>query len=888
MEKLYVVDGTGYLFRSYFAIRQMTNSQGQSTNGLYGFIRSIQKLRQDFLPRYLVLVFDAPNNKKTRLEIYPDYKANRSPPPEDLYPQIKWAQDFCMLSGIPVLSIPNVEADDTMGSIAKWAEKNDTEVFLCSSDKDLCQLVSDKIVILNTYKNNLILTSKDVEETFGIPPSLFIDYLSITGDASDNIPGMQGFGPKTAATLLQKFGSLDDLLSNPEKVSGKKKQKTLKEQAELARISKRLVTLNTSLDIPKTPSFFKLKEGDPLALKNFYKSNDFHSLVKEMEKHSTENDKENREQISYQLVDNEKSLNELIVSLKAAKEVCFDTETTHIHPFKAQLVGLGFCIEERKACYVPTNGKLGLDVVLKALKPIFESPHIHFYGHNVKYDLHILNRYKIKVHSLCFDTILASYLLNSHDHRHSLDHLAIKYFGKTKISIKSLIGSGKKEISMEQVPIDDVKNYCCEDVDYTYRLKGILEKELEERKLSHLMLNIELPLLLVLQKMEKKGIFICTKVLKKMSEEFTGYIATLEKEILNLAGEPFNINSPKQLSAILFDKLKIPPSKKKNTGYSTSADVLESLEQKYPIARKILAYRSLEKLRSTYIDSLPNEVLPLTGRIHCSFKQSVAATGRLSCKNPNLQNIPVRTKEGRKIRESFLPENSSWSFLSADYSQIELRLLAHLSDDPKLLSAFQNGEDIHTFTASLIFSLPQNQISKQMRYQAKAVNFGIIYGQQAFGLSKELGISLKEASQFIDLYFQRYRHVRDYMEYCKEKTRKTGKATTITGRERLIPDINSKNRAIRSAAERLAINTPLQGTAADLIKLAMLRADKTIKDEKKLGYMILQIHDELIFEVPDFELLDFAPLIENAMENVFSLKVPLIVNIGIGKNWKDC
>lgn len=886
MEKLYIVDGTAYLFRSYFAIRQMSNPKGQSTNALYGFIRSIQKLIRDFSPKHFIVIFDGPENSKSREEIYPDYKKNRKAIPEDLPQQMQWASDYCDLAGIAQLSLPMVEADDTMGSVAKWAEKLGCEIFLCSSDKDLCQLVSDKVFILNTYKDNLVLDSQKAKEIYGVPPRLMIDFLAIAGDSSDNVPGLHGFGPKTAAKLLEEFGSLEELLSHPEKVSGEKKQKTLREEAETARLSKRLVTIDTSVPFPKEEHFFRLGKTNEEALKKFHQEHNFSSLLKEMENPSPSSHESTNP--LYELVDDENSLKKMIGKLKEAGEVCFDAETTDLHPLKAKLLGLGFCIKEKSAWYVPSNGKLGLHRILKELKPLFESPHMAFYGHNVKYDSHILLNYEINIRNISFDTILASYLLNSHSHRHSLDHLSMQYFNKEKIPIKSLIGSGKKQTSMEDVPIELLKEYCCEDVDYTFRLKNVLERELKERKLAPLLANIELPLMRVLLDMERHGVHLCKNRLLDLSKELRGDISILENEIYALSGETFNLNSPKQLSSILFEKLSIPPSKKKSTGHSTSAEVLEKLKDRYPIARKILEYRSLEKLRSTYVDSLPNDVLDSTNRIHCSFNQSVAATGRLSCQNPNLQNIPVRSREGRKIREAFLPEKKGWSFISADYSQIELRLLAHFSEDPNLLKAFRNNEDVHSYTASLVFGVPLEKVDKRMRFHAKAVNFGIIYGQQAFGLSKELNVSIKEAYSFIEKYFERYKHVRSFIENCKEISRKTGRASTITGRERIISEINSKNPVIRSAAERLAVNTPLQGTAADLIKLAMIEADKKIKQEKKIGFMILQVHDELIFEVPDFELLDFEHIIRNSMEKVFTLKVPLIVDIHIGKNWKEC
>lgn len=892
MQKIFVIDASGYLYSSYFAIRNMTNSRGESTNALFGFIRSIHKLIKDFQPTQLVAVFDGPRNAKKRLEIHPEYKAHRLAAPQDLPYQIGWAQEFCSMIGIPYLNIPEVEADDTIGVVAKWAEKQGAEVFICSTDKDLAQLVNDQIFMLNTRKDNQIIGIKEVKETYGVPPELIIDFLSLTGDTSDNVPGVAGIGPKTASALLQEFGSLDQILASPEKIVGEKKRIAITENREKALLSRRLVTLDPTVNIPQEEEFYHLKTANTDQLKTFYSGMNFNSLIKELETTLQSTPEMTAETASteknYLLVDDEQSLTDLVAFLKTQKEICFDTETTDIHPLKAELVGIGFAVSPEKAWYVPVNGNLGLDRVLQTLTPFFQNPDIGFFGHNVKYDYHVLGNYGITVANICFDTLLASYLLNSHNRQHSLDALSLQYFGKVKIPISDLIGKGKQTITMREVSIQKVCTYCCEDVHYTDRLKLILEEEIKERQLESLMQTLELPLLKVLAKMERHGIFVDVPLLEKISTSVMEQIALIEKRIYAIAGEEFNINSPKQLSQILQDKLLIALPKKTATGFSTNADILESLKDEHPIAGVILEYRILEKLRSTYIQSLPDEVNPKTQRIHCTFNQSVAATGRLSCQDPNLQNIPVRTEAGLKIREAFRPQYSGWSYLAADYSQIELRLLAHFSEDPEMIRAFQNNEDIHTSTAAAIFNIPLDQVSKDQRHQAKAVNFGILYGQQAFGLAKELKIDVKSASAFIDRYFNRFSHVKDYIENCKQRARQTGKTFTYVGRQRAIPEINSKNGQFRILAERLAVNTPLQGTAADLIKLAMLEIDKQLSMLKLKGYMILQIHDELIFELPDQEIDTFIPLVKNAMQNVFSLKIPLIVDITLGKNWKEC
>lgn len=892
MQSLYVIDASGYLYRSYFAIRNMTNSQGESTNALYGFARSLLKLEKDFHPTHIVAVFDGPHGGKKREAIFANYKAHRTATPPDLIYQIEWAKQLCELMGIPHLDVPEVEADDTMGSVAVWAEKVAEIVYLCTSDKDLCQFVNDKILILNTHKENQILRAADVEEVHGVPPNQIIDYLAITGDSSDNIPGLSGFGPKTAAALLKAHGSLDFILEHPDVVGGKKRE-TIIQQAEMARLSRKLVTIDTQVKFPQNTDFFKIKPVKIAPLKDFYAKMNFNTLIRELDQGvhfgaSGTGEQAPSEAITYTLVDDEKSFADLLNFLSTQKEICFDTETTNIHPLKADLVGIGFAIEPANAWYVPANGKLGLQRLLEGIQPLFENKQIGFYGHNVKYDYQVLSNYQIKPATISFDSMLASYLLNSHSHRHGLDYLTLELFGKVKIATSDLIGKGKKEISMDQVPIDKVGNYCCEDVDYTCRLKNLLQKSLEERGMTPLLTDLELPLLRVLAAMERHGIYLNVPYLQQLSVEITQQIASLEQEIYLLAECEFNLNSPKQLSEVLFTKMGIKPPKKTTTGHSTDAEVLELLAENHPIAVKLLTYRSLEKLRSTYIDTLPQEIYSKTQRIHCTFNQTVAATGRLSCQNPNLQNIPIRSEIGRKIRAAFKPEKEGWSYLGADYSQIELRLLAHLSEDPTLIEAFQQGRDIHAHTAATVLDIPLEQVTKEQRQSAKAVNFGILYGQQAYGLAKELGIEVKEASAFITKYFKRYQRIEQFIEECKQKARETGKTITYTGRERLIPEIHSKNGMLRSAAERLAVNTPIQGTAADLIKLAMLKIDQDFRKHHFKGYMILQIHDELIFEMPDEELAKASIVVREAMESILKLKIPLVVDIAIGKNWASC
>jgi DNA polymerase I len=888
MKNLYIIDASGYLYRSYFAIRNMTNAKGESTNALFGFIRSVQKLIKDFHPDYLVAVFDGPRNAIKREAIYPKYKAHRKTMPEDLRYQIDWSHTYCELMGIPQLNIPEAEADDVMGSIASWVAQEGNTCYLCSTDKDMCQLVNDHVLILNTYKDNQIIGSDEVEKNYGVRPEKIIDLLSIIGDSSDNIPGLSGFGPKTAAELLQNFGSLDYILDHPEEIPGKKKQETIILEKETALISRQLVTIDIHVEIPKDWSFFKLNGPNLLPLKEFFANMKFNSLIKELDEDSKETNAELPQESQYHLVDDETSFHDLLIFLGAQKEISFDTETTDLSPLQAELVGIGFAVEPKQAWYIPTNGQLGLQRVLEGLTPLFLNPQIGFYGHNVKYDLHVLQNYGIKIANISFDTLIASYILNSHNRQHSLEFLALEYFGTATIPISDLIGKGKKQISMREVPIEKVCTYCCEDVDYTCRIKQILEQQLKERKLEKLFYEMELPLLRVLAGMERQGIYLDVPYIKSLANDIRGEISRVERHIFDLAGHEFNLNSPAQLQKVLFEKLNIPYPKKRSGNLSTAEDILEALKSDYLITAKVLDYRKLEKLRSTYVDILPEQVNPQTQRIHCTFNQSVAATGRLSCQDPNLQNIPIRSVIGSQIRESFHPQKEHWSYLGGDYSQIELRLLAHLSEDPNLMEAFINQEDIHNFTAAAIYNIPLKEVTKEQRYSAKAVNFGIIYGQQAFGLAQALGISNAEASAFIETYFSRFHRIKEFIQHCKDQARLTGKAVTFTGRERQIPEIHSKNAMLRNQAERLAVNTPIQGTAADMIKMAMLSLSAELAHRKTEGYMILQIHDELIFELPDSEISLFNPLVKKTMEQILHLKVPLVVDISIGKNWKEC
>ncbi len=879
MKKLFIFDAVNVLFRSYHAIGPMTNPQGESTNALYGFIRSLLKTISDFSPDYIIAVFDGPDNKKTRTDIYKDYKSHRKQMPEDLFSQWEKALEFCNLTGIPNLSIPGVEADDVIGSIVQWAKPLSIQCCICTSDKDLCQLVSDSTFIIHTHKNNLLVDSSKVKELFDVEPSQIVDYLALIGDASDNIPGVPGIGPKTATSLLHDFSSLDGILTHLDSIPEKKRE-LLRMGKESALLSQKLALLDLNVPIPSDLNFYKRATPPQENLNRFYQQNHFLSLLKGHQ------EKVVSSPTNYKIISSSQELSEVLILLQKEKTLCFDTETTSIKPMEASLVGLGIGYSPETAWYIPLNTSLPKKEVFEFLTTLFSNSAITFYGHNIKYDLHVLLNEGLPLPTIDFDTILASYLLTPHTARHNLDILSLERFQKVKTPIESLIGKGKNQLSMNDIDPEKAGDYCCEDVDYTVRLKLLFEKELEEKKLLPVLKDIELPLIKILLSMERHGMFVDVEKLNILSQTLSEKLCLLTKQIYEIAGEEFNINSPKQLQSILFEKLNLSPPKKTQTGFSTAADVLESLIHKSPIIPLILEFRQLEKLRSTYVDSLPSDINPITKRIHCNFNQSVAATGRLSCQNPNLQNIPIRSEIGKKIREAFRPEKAGWSYLAADYSQIELRLLAHLSEDPTLIQAFQSGEDIHAYTASLIFNTPLEEVTSQMRHRAKAVNFGILYGQQAFGLSKELGIDMKEAASFIETYFQRYKKVKEYIESCKEVARTQGVVYTMTGRQRPIPEILNKNPILRSLAERLSVNTPLQGSAADLIKLAMIRIHSLWTFKK--SFLILQIHDELVFEAPDEELEELSSFVKKHMEECFSLKVPLVVDISIGKNWGEC
>ncbi|MCH9621822.1 MAG: DNA polymerase I [Chlamydiia bacterium] len=866
----------------------MTNSEGIATNGLYGFVRSIIKIEKDFKPDYIAIVFDGPRNKASRLAIYEDYKGHREKAPDDLYPQIDLAKKFCEAYNLPIIEVDGVEADDAIGAVAKFAKNQGIESYLCSSDKDLCQLVDSKTFIVHTHKDNQLINHDEVVKKYGIEPKQFIDYLAIVGDSSDNIPGIKGFGPKTATKFLQEYGSLKNLIKCAQDLKNKKQAEKILAEQENAKVSYKLATIDLEVEVPQKLSFYESIPPSDEALMAFYEKVEFKTLLKELVMKSTapKTPEKSKPQGKYTLINDEMSLKGLVNSLSSQKSLCIDTETTGINPQTAELLGIGLGYKEGVTYYIPLNGAIDAAIIIKELKPLFNGK-IAFFGHNIKYDMHILKHVGLDIQSIDFDTLIASYVLDSHLMRHNLDLLTERHFGHIKIAYKDLIPSGRGK-TFADVELLDACNYCCEDVDYTIRLKNLFEKEIESKGFESLFYNIELPLLPVLFSMEESGIFIDTEYLKTYSIELKAKIEGLSQKIYKEAGKEFNINSPKQLSEVLFEDLKIPSLKKTKSGHSTGAEILQALKTTHPIIPHILEYRTFEKLRSTYVDALPKEVNQKTHRIHCTFNQSGAVTGRLSSSNPNLQNIPIRGDEGKKVRKAFLPQQKGWVFLSLDYSQIELRILAHMAEEKTLIKAFNNDQDIHTQTAAHVFDVPLDKVTKTMRYKAKAVNFGIIYGQKSFGLAKELGIEIREAKAIIETYFNKYPNIKKFIEEVTKKAHQDKKTVSLLGRERLLPDINSSNFAVKAANERFAVNAPIQGTQADIIKVAMIKIDKKLSELNLKSFMVLQIHDELIFECPEEEVKKCEKLVKEIMENAYSLLVPLKVDVSVGKNWSEC
>ena len=884
----YLIDGSSYIFRAFFGVRQLSTSKGFPTNALYGFINMLQKVIREEKPDYLVVAFDSPD-KTFRHKIYPDYKANREAPPEELAKQFPYFEPLVQAYGLSSVRRPGFEADDIIGTLAKKGTQEELEVVIVSGDKDMMQLISPNVYMLDTMKNKKFM-DKEVVEKFGVQADKVVEVMGLMGDSSDHVPGVAGIGPKTAAELIQKFGSIESLYKRIDEVEKKKVKEKLERDREKAFMSRELVSIDTEMDLEFNSDLMKPGKIDSAKLKKMFEEFEFVSFLEGMQGEVTNSLKIDRS--GYKTILTEKSFNDLIKSLVKKKSFVFDVETTNKRPVWARMVGISFSFEEGNACYLPlvhrylgSPDQLELKMVCEKLKPIFEDKRIKKCGHNIKYDLIVMANEGIALDGVDFDTMIASYLLNPSSRGHGLDALTMEYFGHKNLTYKEMVGAGNREIGFDEVEVNRATEYAAEDSDMTWRLKGKLQPQLKDSTLK-LYKEIELPLLEVLAEIELNGVYVDRKHLTELSSKIDKQLLRLEKDIYVLADEEFNINSPKQLSVILFEKIKLPVVKKTKTGYSTDVSVLELLAAEHKLPKQILSYRQLAKLKSTYVDALPREIFKNTGRVHTSFNQTVAATGRLSSSNPNLQNIPIRSDMGKEIRKAFTAEGDNM-LLSADYSQIELRLLAHLSKDRALKDAFDKGEDIHARTAADIFGSSLDKVDENSRRMAKAVNFGIIYGLSAFGLSRQLNISRKDAKDFIDQYFLLYSKVRDFMDNTIAEARECGYTLTMFNRRRYLPDLKSDNRQVRESAERIAINSPIQGSAADLIKVAMIRLSRNLKKMKLNSKMILQVHDELVFECPVREKKEIESLVRKEMEGACTLSVPLVVDIGWGKNWNE-
>ncbi len=895
-QKLYLIDGSSYIFRAFYGIRQfLSNAEGLPTNALYGFTTMLSKVVRDEKPDYLAVVFDS-KEKTFRHDMYPEYKANREVPPEDLAQQFPYFEPLVEAFNIVSLRKDGFEADDIIGTLAKMGEKEKMEVTIVSGDKDMMQLISPHVHMLDTMKDKRF-EKPEVIEKFGVPPEQVIEVMGLMGDSSDHIPGVKGVGPKTATELIQKYGSIDALYKNIDEIEKAKLKEKLVADKENALLSRKLVTIDTGMSLNYSIDDLKMREPHTDKLREMFTELGFKSLLENLpdgdgESGTSEAEPPAKVKSKYDTIMDEKALKALVAKLKEAKEFALDLETTSKSPTQAEMVGISFSWAEGEACYIPVSHRyLGVpeqlekNKVIAALKPLLEDSRLKKFGHNIKYDLIVLANEGVTLKGVAFDSMLASYVLDPSKRQYSMDALAMEILQHQNITYEDVAGKGVKQIGFDEVDIDVAAEYAAEDSDITLRLTHALQARLKDETLK-LYEELELPLIDVLAAMEMTGVLVDREHLKKMSIKLSKRLKKQEDEIYELAGESFNINSPKQLGVILFEKLELPAKKKTKTGYSTDMSVLEELADEHELPAMIVNYRQMMKLKSTYIDSLPMEINRKTGRVHTSYNQTVAATGRLSSSDPNLQNIPIRSDLGKEIRQAFIADKNGW-LLSADYSQIELRILAHLSRDPALVRAFKNNEDIHTRTAAEIFGQPLDGVDEEGRRMAKAVNFGIVYGLSAFGLSRQLKISPGEAKAFIDQYFDLYKNVKTFMDSTIKDARQCGYTVTMMNRRRYLPDLHSKNRQVRESAERVAINSPVQGSAADMIKLAMINLYQKLPKQKLKSKMIMQVHDELVFECPEGEKKDVEALVQKEMEGVWPMQVPVVVNLNWGKNWDE-
>lgn len=897
-QPLLLIDGSSYFYRAFHALPPLTNSKGAPTGAVYGVLNMIRRLMKDYASSNIGVVFDA-KGKTFRDDWYPDYKANRDSMPDDLSVQFKPLIDIIKALGLPLLVVDGVEADDVIGTLARMASESKTETVISSGDKDLAQLVTDHVTLVNTMTNKT-MDREGVVEKFGVPPELIIDYLTLVGDKSDNIPGVDKVGPKTAVKWLTQYGSLDNIIAHADEFKGKVGEHLRNALTHLP-LSRKLVTIVCDLDLPLSLSELTVQAEDKNALKDLYREMEFKSWLEQLlqakEDDAAEETTENVTEAAsnYQTILTQSQLDTLIQALEKAELIAVDTETTSLNYMDARLVGLSFSIRAGEAVYVPCGHdyegapeQLALDSVLSQLKPILENQKIKKVGQNLKYDKTILENHGVSLKGIAYDTMLESYVLNSGANRHDMDTLALKYLGESTIKFEEVAGKGVKQKTFNQIDLAEAAPYAAEDADITLQLHQRLWPDvIKEKGIQSVFEKIEMPLLTVLSDMERTGVLIDSALLETQSAHLAKRIDQLEKEAFDLVGETFNLSSPKQLQAILFEKMGLPIIKKTPKGQpSTAEEVLQELALDYPLPKLILEYRSLSKLKSTYTDALPEQINQHTGRVHTSYNQAITATGRLSSTDPNLQNIPIRSEEGRLIRHAFIaPPNHK--IVAADYSQIELRIMAHMSKDPGLMKAFENGFDIHSATAAEVFAVEINDVTSDQRRSAKAINFGLIYGMSAFGLGKQLHVSRADAEAYIEKYFERYPKVHEYMEKTREKAHETGYVETHYGRRLYLPEINTRNFQRQRAAERAAINAPLQGTAADIIKLAMIKMDRWIKEHDLDMKMIMQVHDELVFEVADKDLAAAQIAIEKIMTQAADLDVKMEVAIGVGDNWGD-
>ena len=884
-ERFFILDGHSHCYQAYYAITaKLTTPDGKPANAVYGFTRMLQKLLREHHPEYVVVVFDT-KYATHRHNSYAEYKANRKPTPAELQAQIPLIYKVVRAYNIPIYAARGYEADDIISALVKKLSEKNVEIIIATSDKDMEQLLSPQVKIFNAKKGVMI----DQETLFrekGIRPEQVVDVLSLSGDSSDNVPGVPGIGNKTALELIQKWGSLESVLSSIDQISGKKRQENLRVFSDQARLSQKLLKLYSEIPIPIDMNACKLDTTENTKLKKLFREFGFNTLLADMV--ATAKTEETR----YHLINTGEKFHEFLEQLKNQKVFAVDLETTNIKPLQAQIVGISFSWQPKEAYYLPLmtpNGIEHLDAntVLPKIRAVLEDENIKKIGQNIKYDLLVLRNNNIHLQGIAFDSMIASYLLNPVKRNHNLDDIAIEHLSYKTITTAELIGSGKEQITMDRVAVDKVCQYACQDADVAYRLANIIEPLLKKEGLWHLFQNIEIPLIYVLAEMEWNGISLETHVLKEMSCWLTTKLQQLEKQIYASAGHEFNIDSPRQLSEILFEKLELPRLRKTKTGSSTDANVLSTLAWRHALPKLVLEYRQLTKLKNTYVDALPDMMNQGTGRVHTSFNQTVTATGRLSSSEPNLQNIPIRTDIGREIRRAFVPSEKDTLFLSADYSQIELRILAHFSEDAALITAFQQDKDIHSVVASAIYNVPIEGVTSEMRRNAKAVNFGIIYGLSEFGLSRDTGLTLEESREFINAYFSLYHGVKKYRDTVIEEAKACGYVQTLFNRKRSVPDIRSEDKKRRNLAERIAVNTIIQGTAADLIKVAMNNIHAKLKKGEYGAKMILQIHDELLFEVKENKLASTRSMIQEEMSHAVTLNVPVKINIKTGKNWME-